>query len=198
MKNKKKKLLVFHPALAPYRIDLFNALNNEFEAKIIFFRENLRSQKFDREKINSQLNFQPEFLTTGFYYSTGKRMIRFGFVKKIFITRPDIILNSEYNITTFITLLFTKLFFPKTKSYTFCDDSVDVAQKSPKDRKIGRYLCLKLLDGVVLSNDFVKEWYNSNFTDVKTIVFPIIQKEERLKSYFGRFPFCCERIQKKI
>lgn len=33
----KPKLLVFHKALAPYRIDLFNSLNEAFDTDIYFF-----------------------------------------------------------------------------------------------------------------------------------------------------------------
>ena len=33
--TKKKKLLVFHPIIAPYRVDFFNALSQHYEAKIV-------------------------------------------------------------------------------------------------------------------------------------------------------------------
>jgi len=43
-------------------------------------------------------------------------------------------------------------------------------------------LCFMFLDGIVLDNELVEEWYHNNFPKVKTKVFPIIQKEERLLS----------------
>src|ERR1035437_1777815 len=178
----KRKLLVFHPALAPYRIDLFNGLNEAFEADIYFFRKKLRSQKFDTNKLENQLNFKPKFLTAGFNLPHKSRMIRFGYLKKILEHKPDIILCTEYNLGTFLTGVFAKVFFPKSEVYTLCDDSVDVAKNSTSFRKAGRFLCLKVLDGVVLGNDFAEEWYNKNFPKVQTVVSPIIQKEERILS----------------
>ncbi|MDP4238370.1 MAG: glycosyltransferase family 4 protein [Bacteroidota bacterium] len=178
----KRKLLVFHPALAPYRIDLFNGLNETFDADFYFFRRSLISQKFDVTKLESQLNFTPKFLTTGLNLYHKKGMIRFGYLKKIILHKPDIIICSEFNILTFLTVLFTKAFFTQTEVYTFCDDSVDVAKKSSIARRIGRFVELKLLDGIILGNDFAEDWYNKNFPKVQTIVSPIIQKEERIMS----------------
>ena len=181
----KKKLLVFHRALAPYNIDLFNELNKAFETDVYFFRKNLRSQKFDMEKLLNQLNFTPKFITTGFEFRHKGRMIRFGYLKKIIQNKPDLILVWEYNLITFITALFTKIFYPGTKVYSLCDDTVDLAKNSSTLRKTGRLFCFMVLDGIVLDNELVEEWYHKNFPKVKTKVFPIIQKEERLITIFN-------------
>ena len=51
MKNDKVKMLVFHPVIAPYRIDFFNELYSQLGAEVCLFYRNLSSQKFDYEKI---------------------------------------------------------------------------------------------------------------------------------------------------
>lgn len=178
----KKKLLVFHKALAPYRIDFFNELNTAFDADIYFFRKSLQSQKFDMNMLVKQLNFVPKFLTLGFELLHKGRIIRFGYLKKIVKFKPDVIICLEFSIITFEIALFSKLFFSRTKVYTICDDSVVVARNSSLLRKLGRFLSLKLLDGIILCNDSAKEWYDLNFPNVKKIVFPIIQNEERIQS----------------
>jgi len=178
----RKKILIFHKALAPYRIDLFNGLNEAFDANVYLFRRKMLSQKFDMAKLESQLTFKPRFIINGVDFRKKGRMIRFGYLNKIAHHKPDIILCWEYNIITFLTAAFTKIFFPKTQVYTICDDSVDVAKQSSGVRRIGRYLCLKLLAGIILGNDSAEEWYNKNFPGIKTTVFPIIQKEERIMS----------------
>lgn len=182
----KKKLLIFHKALAPYRIDLFNELNEAFDADIYFFRKNLRSQKFDMEMIKKQLNFRLKYMTVGFDLTHKRRMIRFGYLLKIIKHKPDILICLEYSLITFISTAFTKLIYPKTKVYSICDDSVDVAKKCSKTRKIGRFLCFMFLDGIILGNDFAEEWYNKHFPKIKTVVFPIIQKEERIRDIIKR------------
>lgn len=181
----KKKILIFHPALAPYRIDLFNELNNEFEANIYFFRKNLLSQQFDTRSIISQLNFTPEFITKGINFAFKSRMIRFGYLNKIRLHKPDIILCSEFNIMTFLSAAYAKMFYPDTKIYCLCDDSIDVAKKSSIDRRIGRKLCMRLLDGIIFGNDIAENWYNFHYPTIRSIVFPIIQKEERIMSIFN-------------
>lgn len=193
----KKKLLVFHKALAPYRIDLFNKLNEIFDTEIYFFSKNMKSQKFDMSTLENQLNFEPKFLTRGFDLHHKGRVIRFGYLKKIFQYKPDLIICMEYSIITFTISLFAKLIFPKTKVYSICDDSVDIAKNTSRTRKTGRFLCLKLLDGIILGNDFVEEWYNKNFPHVKTVVSPIIQKEERITTIINNAqPITVEYIKR--
>ena len=58
----KQKVLIFHPTVAPYRIDLFNFLSNKFDAKVCLFLRNLISQVFDYSKIEKQLEFSPMFI----------------------------------------------------------------------------------------------------------------------------------------
>ncbi len=182
----KKKLIVFHNSLAPYRIDFFNELNSAFEAYFYIFRKNLISQKFDTEKLIDQLDFRPEFMTKGFDLYHKERMVRFGYLKKIVQIKPDVVICLEYNYMTFLTALFSKVFFPKTKVYSICDDSVDVAKNSSLARRIGRFLSLKLLSGLILSNDFAKKWYAENFPSVPTVVNPIIQREERIQGILSQ------------
>ena len=182
----KKKLLILHPVLAPYRIDLFNELNTAFDANFYFFRKNLLTLKFNTEKMESQLNFKPKFLTGGFDLHIKRRMIRFGYLHKIVLHKPDLIICCEFGLITFLSALFARLFFKKTKIYSFCDDSVDVAIKSTLARRIGRTLCLKVLDGIIMGNDLAKDWYNQKFPKAKTVVIPIIQKEERILALMER------------
>ena len=47
----KKRLLIFHPTIAPYRIDFFNDLYRAFDTRVCLQYWNLRDQTFDYEKI---------------------------------------------------------------------------------------------------------------------------------------------------
>lgn len=58
----KQKLLIFHPVIAPYRIYLFNALARHFDAVVVLWQRNLKSQKFDYAKIEAQFEFSPAYL----------------------------------------------------------------------------------------------------------------------------------------
>lgn len=193
----KKKLLIFDSALAPYRIDLFNGLNEAFETNIYFFRKNPGYDTFDLDKLVSQLNFKPRFLTSGFEHPSKDRMIRFGFIDKIIEHKPDLIICLEFSLMTFFTVVFSRLVYPRTKVYSLCDDSVEVAVTSSVPRKISRYLSLKLLHGLILSNEPAQTWYNTNFPKVKTVVTPIIQKEERISHILRNARPLSENYMKK-
>ncbi len=178
----KKKILVFHPAIAPYRIDLFNSLNESFHTNFYFYSRNLQNQKFDQSKILSQLNFKPNYLTSGINLIYKERVIRFGYLNKIILHKPDILICSEYSIITIVSIIFTKLFFRKTKVYTMCDDSLDVSNNTMGFRKIARYFCTKYLYGVLLGNNIIEEWYKVKYPKLSTVVIPIIQNENRLRN----------------
>jgi len=45
----KKRAVIFHPAIAPYRIDFFNSLSETFDASFYFEFEDPLEQSFDME-----------------------------------------------------------------------------------------------------------------------------------------------------
>lgn len=60
-----KKLLIFHPALAPYRIDQFNALNKLYDLEVVFVYDNVWNHKFYQNKSLALLKFKYSFLLKG-------------------------------------------------------------------------------------------------------------------------------------
>ena len=76
-----KKLLIFHPALAPYRIDQFNDLSKIFDLEVVFIFNNVWNHKFDQRNLTSQLEFKFSYLLTGICFKG--RVFRFGILKKI-------------------------------------------------------------------------------------------------------------------
>lgn len=63
---KKKKLVVFHPAIAPYRVDFFNSLNKEFDAIFYFEFGDVLEQSFAQDELRGRLEFVPRFLASGY------------------------------------------------------------------------------------------------------------------------------------
>ena len=83
----KKKLLIFHSALAPYRINFFNKLSEEFSATIVFLSDNLRNQNFNRANLLAQITFTPHYLKHKIVIND--RDINFGYSSYIFKVQPD-------------------------------------------------------------------------------------------------------------
>ncbi|SHJ76293.1 Glycosyltransferase involved in cell wall bisynthesis [Arenibacter nanhaiticus] len=174
----KKKLLVIHPALAPYRVDFFNSLSEAFVAKYYFFNSNLMNQKFDQKQLQKQLNFKCNYLRKGLNFKG--RSLRFGVTKIILNNNPDIIICPEYNPIILLVLSTRFIFNKKFKIHTICDDSLESAINVSFFKKHLRSFLLKRLDGVILTNNTVKEYY-LNKLEIKTnlLIFPIIRREDK-------------------
>lgn len=57
----KKKLVVFHPAIAPYRVDFFNSLNKEFDAIFYFEFGDVLEQSFAQDELRGRLELYLAF-----------------------------------------------------------------------------------------------------------------------------------------
>ena len=137
--DKRKKLLVFHQALAPYRIDLWNGLNQYFQADIYFIYGNLLEQKFNQDKLKEKLHFTPQYLNTGF--RIGDRAFKWGFLSIIRKKNPDIVITYEYSQTTLFIYWIKILFGFDYQIYSMCDDSMHLANSRKGFREtIRKYL----------------------------------------------------------
>lgn len=175
-------MLLFHSALAPYRIDQFNLLSELFDLEIVFYLNNVPTFKFDQDYLKNQSNFKISYLLKG----PGKknRFFRFGIYSKIKRTKPDVILSYEYSPTTHYLLLLKRLGIINQEVGTMVDDSLSMCYSpQTKARKISRNLIIKKLDFIVLLSNEVAKFYNEKFNIQfeRIIISPIIQIEERLR-----------------
>ena len=180
----KKKLLIFHPALAPYRIDQFNSLSELFDLTVVFIFANLWNHKFNQTELLSQVKFKYSFLLIGPQYKG--RVFRFGMLHTIKKINPDIILAYEYSFTTLYLILLKYLGILKQKLGSSVDDSIDICiQPQSKIRHFARKIATKQLDFLVLLSLEVSSFYQDKFRlpDNQLIISPILQNAERLRSH---------------
>ena len=104
----KKRAVIFHPAIAPYRIDFFNSLSETFDASFYFEFEDPLEQSFDKEKMRRRLAFMPMFLRPGF---CGVKNLRLDVWKVLSISSFDVVLISEYNLLGLLVLLHNCLLY---------------------------------------------------------------------------------------
>ena len=179
----KKKLLIFHPALAPYRVDQFNALSLLFELEVVFLYDNLWSYKMDQSRLLSQLNFKVSWLLKGPRYKG--RVFRFGMLKKIRTINPDIIIGYEYSFTTQYLILLKRLGIIRQEIGSVIDDSIDICHHvQSKVRSQARKYAVKQLDFLVVNSDKVSQFYQDTFGlgDHQVIISPLLQDPEKLRS----------------
>ena len=179
---KKKKVLIFHSALATYRVDQFNALNELYDVEVVFLLKNLWYYKMNQDELLSQSNFKISYLLKGPRYKG--RMFRFGVYKKIKEVKPDIILSYEYSLTTQYLILLKQMGFINQKIGTLVDDSMDICYNvQSKIRLKARNHAVKHLDYIVLLSDEVLQFYKHSFNlaENQLIVSPILQQPEKLR-----------------
>jgi glycosyltransferase involved in cell wall biosynthesis len=192
----KKKILVFHPSLAPYRVDFFNSINENFDAKFYFFNKNVLSQKFDLNEINKLKNFNCYYLDNGFYFLG--RNFRFGINKIIKNNQPDIIICTEYNLVNLYSIFYRFFSQKKFKIVSIVDDNIQMANSISFLKKLLRYFQIKHLDYILLTHNEINNWYKSNLSlKSKILLSPIIRREDIfLRQLKSSIPFS-ENIRTK-
>lgn len=179
----KKKLLVFQPTIAPYRVDIFNDLNRTFDSSICF------CSKFhdfkDTSKIDRLLEYTPMYLehkSGDIYHAKNSEYIRM--LKE---TCPDIVIAGEFGANAIITLLYRWLFRKHYKVISLCDDSYDMIANNNDfsvRHRIVRRIVTPLLDNLILVEPKVVEWYQKHYH--KGIWFPIIRDDDKARKKYER------------
>ena len=183
------RLLIFHPTVAPYRVDFFNDLNASFRTQVCLKYWNLRDQSFDYQKIYDRFSFRPVYLKELFH--VWGRSVYGGYWNQLNLVQPDLVLTDEFGMSTAEVLLHR---FLKRKHYrvvTLCDDSHDmVANKHEFSwlHRMARRLMAPHVDEIIVVAPEVEAWYREHFG--KGFCFSILQEDEafrkRLRKLLGR------------
>lgn len=179
----KKRLLVFHPTIAPYRVDLFNSLSKAFDARICL---NYIMYAFkDPSKIMELLDFRPIFLQRKKdekYYAKNSEYIR-----QLKDFEPDIVITGEFGMNTIITLWYRWMHRKHYKVVSICDDSYDMIANNNDfslRHKLIRRIIVPFLDNLILVEPNVVEWYQQHYH--KGIWFPIIRDDDKARKNYKR------------
>ncbi len=176
--QQRKKLLVIHRAIAPYRIDLFNALYEAFDAQIYIENRTPDEQKFDADKLNERIRFKYQFLRKGLFGIKNLRLEVWSIICK---HRPDIILISEFNLITPITLVAGRLFAPHAAIFSMCDDNYLQANAVIRGNSWKKRL-MPRMSGIILCDHRAATSYQAYFLRKGLFhTFPIIQDERYLR-----------------
>ena len=176
----KQKAIIFHPAIAPYRIDFFNSLNELYEAEFYFEFENALEQSFQQQVLTERLHFVPRYLKKGAF---GIKNLRLQIISILLKSRPDVVICSEYNLSTLLILLYKYLFQPSLRVYSICDDSLGMVSHSGFVKRNSRKLGVRLLDGIILANLAVRDWYWAHLKGgARLLYFPIIQDDTQFRA----------------
>lgn len=177
----KRKLLIFHPALAPYRVDFFNALGRLYCCKIFFLTHNNANQSFNQEALLANVSFEYEYLDK--HWVVLKRNINLGYWNAIKAFNPDIVLCCEYGLSLLSTFVYKKL-HPRTtfSIFTSSDDSLKMITELHGIRKHLILFYRKRINGVIVTNPFVAKYYQEKLDMKHSFYFPIIYDDDKYKA----------------
>lgn len=168
----KKNLLVFHPVIAPYRIDLFNALSRLYNTQVCLFWHNLKDQTFDYAKIEKQFDFEPSYIVKE---EMGLLKWMKAIWKKLDTSRPDIVLGAEFGIPTILIILHKIITRRHYKIVIINDDSYDMlVNNNPFTKRHARAVkaMMPFVDEVINVEPRVAAYNQEKYQ--KGIYFPII------------------------
>lgn len=171
-----KKLVIFHPALMPYRVDFFRALRAHFDLSLYFTTSKNTNQELNQRILIDRLGFCPHYCLRGF--KIGKRIVRVGIGKIIAREKPELVFAPEFTFITLTVLLARFLRRKRYKAYVVSDDNYSIASGNRTGiRRFIRWLVLKRIDGLILTNEEVKQWYQVRYPKLQYLVFPILQED---------------------
>lgn len=176
------KLQIFHPTIAPYRIDFFNDLSMAFDTRVCLRYRNLRSQTFDYDRIAAQFAFDPIYQD-----SSVKGYSREFYWSNLDEFNPDIVIVEEFSLGAVYVLLHRFIKRRKYKVISICDDSYNMVAENndfSKAHKFARKIVVPQLDGMILVEPKVTEWYKRHYG--KGFCFPIIKPDDKARNEYER------------
>lgn len=179
--TKKNRILIFHPYLAPYRIDLYNRLSDKYDIYVLLTgsKDEIKTLGFNLDLVNSQARFKFQYITDGL--RLGRHLISSVFLNIIKKFDPDIILSHELGSNTLFAILANKI-KKKYKIYTTVDDSPAMVCNYGRLRNWLREFVANNIDGFIVVNPEVKNYLENRYPKLKNkvIYFPIIQDDKIL------------------
>lgn len=164
--------------IAPYRVDTYNALNDQLGMKMCFYAREGKAQNFDVDALEARCSFNPVYLR-GITFGGMNRKLCFGLWKLLCNESPEVVIVPEFQISAMQVLLFRWLTRGKYKVVSMTDDSYDMIVNNNDFTKLHAWLrkhFAKNLDDFIVVTPQVEQWYQQHYG--KGIWLPIIMKED--------------------
>lgn len=172
--------LFFRTSIAPYRIDIYNALHTKLDCEMHFYYDFDSSQQLNEIGMREACCFTPQYIE-GIKFGKGESRKLCTKVWSILrANNPKLVVVPEFQPITIQVLLYKFLFRKKFKVVSMCDDSYDMVSNDhdfSRFHKIMRKLVVPMLDDLLLVDSNVRDWYQKHYG--KGIWLPIIRDEKK-------------------
>ena len=190
--------LFFRTSIAPYRIDIYNALHEQMGCEMYFYHSFDSSQELNEEGMRKMCHFAPTYLK-GFTFGKGETRKFCTEVWQILRShKPEVVIVPEFQLLTIQVILFKFLFRKQFKVVSMCDDSYDMVSNDHDFSFIHKYarkLIAPLVDNLLLVDSRVCNWYQKRYH--KGIWLPIVRNEKKEKKHYeNALPISRDYIKK--
>ena len=179
------RVLILHPALAPYRVDMFNALARRCSLRLAFLSDKVANQPFDQERLRAQLVEPPRYLLRGL--DVAGRTIRLGIGKEVRAFRPDVVVTTEFGQAT-LGVLATRRLGGGARAGGFAhvvstEDNPFSVQAETWLHGLGRRALQPRVDCVLTYSEEARAMYLVRFRATQPVVAsPLVQDERVLEA----------------
>lgn len=174
------RVLVLHPALAPYRVDLFNALSRRCALRLVLLSGHVANQAFDQGRLRAQLREPPTYLTRG--VDLAGRTLRLGIGRELRRFRPDVVVTSEFGQATLAAAAWRRL-GGRHAHVVATEDNPSSVLAETRLHGLGRRALLPLVDGVLTYSEEASALYRTRYlASLPVVASPLVQDERVLQA----------------
>jgi glycosyltransferase involved in cell wall biosynthesis len=171
---KKTKVLFFSPALAPYRLDLYNDLSSRVDLHLCFMNR-LLAGITDGHYLAGELKANHSFLDRSFTFFG--RKFHLGISQALARENPDIVVTPEFSPVT-VALVLMKIFRRKVLHVVITDDNTASLHSDSLMRRVLRKIALSRIDALICVSREAAHIYEFRYGFGGAIaVVPILQAE---------------------
>lgn len=177
--------LFIRTSIAPYRVDLYNALHERLHMRMCFYYRQGSDHRFDQAILAERLAFTPTYLG-GVRLRQDSRKLCTGLRKLVRDEDPDLVIIPEFQPVLFQLLLIRLFRRKKFKLVSMCDDSIDMIERKNDFSRLHRFLrgwAPKLVDEIIVVSPAVQAWYREHFG--KGLLMPIMMDDRKARAYYG-------------
>lgn len=174
----RQRVLIFHPALAPYRVDMFNALARCCELELVFLEANVANQAFDQRKLRALLDQEPRYLLGGI--TVAGRSLRLGIDGAIRRFEPDVVVTCEFGLATASVIASRALRRATFPLVVGTEDNPSSVENDTRLHALGRRALLPHVDAVLTYSQEAKDLYLRRFRARQPIVASALVQSERV------------------
>jgi glycosyltransferase involved in cell wall biosynthesis len=150
------RVLIIHPALAPYRIDLFNALARRLDLKIVFLHEDVPYQAYDQAELRNRLDVDFEFRSER--YSVLGLDCPWAVADEVRKSAAEVVITHEFSAASWMVALRKRS--RSVRQIVWSADNLATIADESLLRSTSRRLLLPHLDGLILYSQAVADHYS--------------------------------------